>query len=67
MLVMGKKKPAEEASPDRGPQILFRPYDERIIAALDAFARSVKRSRNNAMLILLEEALRSHGFWPPAG
>jgi hypothetical protein len=55
MLVMSKKD----------GKVLFRADDARLIEALDAYADSVRRSRNMAINILLEEALASHGFWPP--
>jgi hypothetical protein len=46
-------------------QIPFRVEDEQLVAALDNYAKSVRRSRNMAIVILLEEALALHGFWPP--
>jgi hypothetical protein len=69
---MAKKKtskappPAAVPKPDahQGAQIPFRVADERLVEALDAFAKSERRSRNMAIIILLEEALKARGFWP---
>lgn len=62
MLGMAKKK-----KPDahKVPQVPFRPDDLRLIAALDAYAESIRRSRNMTINLLLEEGLRATGFWPP--
>jgi hypothetical protein len=46
-------------------KVLFRADNPRLIDALDTYADSVRRSRNMAINILLEEALTKHGFWPP--
>lgn len=62
MLGMAKKK-----KPDahKAPQVPFRPDDPRLVAALDAYAKSIRRSRNMAINLLLEKGLEAEGFWPP--
>lgn len=69
MLLMARKKKTEAAAPveadaDAG-QFHLRYVDERIPAAIDAYAKSTRRSKNMAMNILLEEGLARAGFWPP--
>ena len=67
MLVMAKKKPSEEQQPDphKGVQTPFRAVDGRLLDALDGYAKSIRRSRNMAINLLLEEILQQKGFWPP--
>ena len=45
----------------------FRVEDVRLVEALDRYADSVRRSRNMAIVLLLEQALTEAGFWPPEG
>jgi hypothetical protein len=52
-------------SKQKDGRVLFRADDARLIEALDAYADSVRRSRNMAINLLLEEILTQHGFWPP--
>ena len=54
------------ALPENGrTQRPFRPEDPALLGAIDAYAASIRRSSNMTMTLLLEEALRAHGFWPP--
>ena len=48
----------------QGAQTPFRAVDAQLLVALQAYAKSVRRSRNMAMNILLEEILQAKGFWP---
>lgn len=64
MLTMPKKKPHPEPEP-QSATTPFRPPDARLIVQLDEYARRIRRSRNMAMVILLEEALGREGLWPP--
>lgn len=57
----GEKKP----DPHRGVQIPFRVDDPRLIEQLDLYAEEVRRSRNMAIILLLEEILKQKGYWPP--
>jgi hypothetical protein len=43
----------------------FRPEDNRLFDALDAYAKRIRRSRNMAINLLLEEAMEREGLWPP--
>lgn len=64
MLVMAeKKKPKRDAH--RAMQVPFRVDDPQLIEALDAYAAGQRRSRNMAIVLLLEEGLERAGFWPP--
>jgi hypothetical protein len=65
--------PTETASPDvqatadrKATSTPFRPEDVRLFDALDAYAKSIRRSRNMAMNLLLEAAMEKEGLWPPA-
>jgi hypothetical protein len=60
MLGMAEKKNAH-----KGIQVPFRVEDALLVKALDDYADSVRRSRNMAIILLLEEALKQKGFWPP--
>jgi hypothetical protein len=62
MPCMAKKK---RGGPEKVPQVPFRPDDLRLVAALDAYADSIRRSRNMAINLLLEKGLEEAGFWPP--
>ncbi len=70
---MGKKKSSKSGTPKsetpkgdahKGTQVPFRVDDLRLVEALDAYAESERRSRNMAIIILLEDALKAVGFWP---
>ncbi len=69
MFTMARKKksvePEPEQEPERKVQTPFRPDDARLLDALDAFAHDTRRSRNMAMVVLIEEALKAAGYWPP--
>jgi len=70
MLSMAKKKPnpepkKQEADRHLSPQIPFRPDDPRLVDALNRYADQIRRSRNMAIVLLLEEALEEKGLWPP--
>src|SRR5262245_38188185 len=56
-----KKKPDAH----KGTQIPFRADDPRLVEALEAYAKKVRRSRNMAIILLLETALKAEGLWPP--
>lgn len=60
---MSKKKPVVDAH--KGIQIPFRVGDEQLVAAIETYADRTRRSRNMAIVLLLEEALARHGLWPP--
>ncbi len=62
---MAKKKPKPDAVEEKAPQTPFRPDDKRLMDAIDAFAHETRRSRNMAMVILIEDALKALGRWPP--
>lgn len=62
-----KRKTDVPATADPVPkQTPFRPDDPRLLKAIDEYARSVRRSRNMAMVLLLEQALAAHQLWPPS-
>jgi hypothetical protein len=65
MLSMAKKRPikAEQPKPEQA-QTPFR-CDPALMDAIDAYAQDNRRSRNLAMVILLEQALKAVGYWPP--
>jgi hypothetical protein len=60
---MAKKK--KRANSHKGLQVPFRVDDPRLVAALDDYAASIRRSRNMAIVLLLEDALSRIGRWPP--
>jgi hypothetical protein len=60
MPLMAKKEDAH-----KGTQIPFRVDDDRLVEALEAYAARIRRSRNMAIVLLLEEALKAHDLWPP--
>jgi hypothetical protein len=62
--VAKKRLPPTPPGEEETAQAPFR-AERRLFDALDAYARSIRRSRNMAMVLLLEEALRRHGFWKP--
>lgn len=55
--VANRKKPTPVPEPEEVRPILFRPETARLVAAIDAQAKAERRSRNQMMQILLEEAL----------
>lgn len=61
MPVMTKKKKTGHGH--KGKQAPFRTKPE-LIEALTACAEAERRTRNVLIEILLEEGLRSRGFWP---
>ena len=62
---MAKGKKNMPATAEASPvQVPFRADDRNIVLALDAFAKRTHRSRNSAIVALLEEALKEHGLWP---
>lgn len=70
MQVMAKKQPTP--IPDSGTlpagrsmQHALRFDDEQLLTAVDNYAAKNKRSRNNAILLLLEQVLRTLGEYPP--
>lgn len=54
----------ESADPHKGFQINLRVEDPNLVEALKAYAKSVRRSRNQSIVLLLEEILQQKGFWP---
>jgi hypothetical protein len=64
MLGMAAKKRRRGDAP-KVAQVPFRVDDPRLVEALDRYADSTRRSRNMAIIVLLEQALTVAGFWPP--
>ena len=70
MLAVSKKKstngqqpkPSQEQPPD---SILIRLPDPRLAAVLEEYAQLTRRSRNLAIVVLLEDAMKEAGLWPP--
>lgn len=64
MLSMAKKsdKPID---PHKGRQINFRVYDQRLLDAIELYAKRSRRERNMAITLLVEAALQQEGLWPP--
>lgn len=62
-----KKRGKKPVTDDRhkGLQVPFRVDDPRLVAALDKYADRTRRSRNMAIIVLLEDALRAENLWPP--
>ncbi len=66
--VSRKKPPSDplnepaEMPPD---SLLVRLPDSRLAVVLDEYARRTRRSRNLAIVVLLEEAMQREGLWPP--
>ncbi len=73
MLGMAKKKTDKKAASGKqsdahkGMQVPFRVDDPRLVEALDDYAESIRRSRNMTIILLLEQALETVGYWPPQG
>lgn len=66
MPAMGKKASKQQAADlHKGVQIPFRVDDPRLVDAIEAWAADHRRSRNMAIILLLEKALRDEGRWPP--
>lgn len=65
MLLMAKKRNQQPNDPHKGTQVNLRVIDPRLLRALDAYRHRVRRSRNMAINLLLEQALTQEGFWPP--
>jgi hypothetical protein len=74
MLGMAKKKTDKKTdrtasgkrpNAHKGTQVPFRVDDPRLVEALDAYAASIRRSRNMTIIILLEQGLEQVGHWPP--
>ena len=67
MIIMAKNriKPVEAEEVGEPRTLTFRPEDERIIPAIKEQARLDRRSQNQMVQILLEEALKARGAWPP--
>jgi len=64
---MAKKKPVPPPEPDnhKGVQRNLRIIDPRLLDAVDEAADGERRSRNLMLNILIEEALKARGLWPP--
>jgi hypothetical protein len=58
-------KSGRKSDPHRGVQIPLRLPDSRLVDALDEYAEQIRRSRNMAIVLLLEEAMKTAGLWPP--
>ncbi len=65
MNLMSKKKPKNAGGEEEVRQVIFRPETNDLVRAIDAEAKKDRRSRNLTIIILLEEALRARGVWPP--
>lgn len=64
MSCVAKKKPTAGPPPDphRGIPLGYRADSWRLVNALRAYAKSIRRSRNMAMTFLMERALAAEGF-----
>jgi hypothetical protein len=61
------QEPPVEAVPEkRATATPFRPEDPRLLDALEVYAARIRRSRNMAINLLLEDAMTKEGLWPPA-
>ena len=59
---------AEKEAPEtlhRPTAFLLRVADGRVLEALARYASASRRSQNMALVVILEEALREAGLWPP--
>ena len=65
MLTMSKKKPTTEPQEQPPDSILIRLPDPRLAAVLEEYATQTRRSRNLAIVVLLEDAMKEAGLWPP--
>lgn len=64
---MAKKKAVPAPADDpKWQQINLRIDDPKLLEAIDAWADKHRRSRNMAMILLLERQLANEGVWPPA-
>jgi hypothetical protein len=54
--------PVEE---DEGVQVALRLFSKRLLRAVDDTASEERRSRNLMLNLLIEEALKARGKWPP--
>ena len=64
---MGKKKDAtSHADEPKWQQINLRIDDPRLLSAIDGWADKNRRSRNMAIILLLERMLTNEKMWPPA-
>lgn len=71
MPLVAKKKSIPERTSDAAPElppdsILVRLPDPSLALVLEEYARRTRRSRNLAIVVLLEDAMRQAGLWPPA-
>jgi hypothetical protein len=67
MPVMTRKKKTDRGEGSPAPATFpLRLPDGRLADALDEHARRSKRSRNMAIVVILEDAMRAEGLWPPA-
>lgn len=62
MPCMAKKKPKSEEDPHRGISIGFRADRQALVDTLGRYADQIRRSRNMAMILLLEKALAAEGL-----
>ncbi len=69
MLDMAKKtnKPPPEPEPLEPLGVLTRFPDRRLVAALDRWAERRHLSRNMALVVLVEAAMKKEGLWPVGG
>ncbi len=58
--------PVEAVAEKKATSTPFRPDDPRLLDVLDVYAKRIRRSRNMAINLLLEEAMQREGLWPPA-
>lgn len=70
MTFMAKRKPNEKSKPaaeaKKDPSVYpLRIRDEALWEAIARFATQHRWSRNQAITVLLEEALHAHGLWQP--
>lgn len=64
VLVAEKRLSPSSPLPEEG-QTPLRVPDVRLLEALDVYAKRVKRSRNMAIVFLLEQAMTAEQLWPP--
>ncbi len=62
---MAKKTPKPADEEPKSLQTNLRFFDLRLLDAVDRVAEKNRRSRNFMINLLLEEALKALGEWPP--
>jgi hypothetical protein len=71
MALVAKKKAKPEVPVDDAPEgsgllnVLVRGLDPALVGALDQQAKRTRRSRNQLIILVLEEAMHNAGLWSP--